>query len=94
VKFFDYNDDGRIDLYVTDMHSDMTTLQGKAGQKDFQPAFAKAKANNGAPPNGLRMLFARPPTIFSATPSTKTAAAESSRKFPTKLEPKLIGRGA
>jgi hypothetical protein len=44
IKFFDFNDDGLIDLYVTDMHSDMTTLQGKAGEKDFRPAFAKAKS--------------------------------------------------
>jgi hypothetical protein len=44
VKFFDYNDDGRIDLYVTDMHSDMTTLQGNAGKRDFRPGFAKAKS--------------------------------------------------
>lgn len=27
VKFFDYDQDGRLDLYVTDMHSDMTGLQ-------------------------------------------------------------------
>lgn len=27
LKFFDYNNDGRMDLFVTDMHSDMTTEQ-------------------------------------------------------------------
>ncbi len=27
IKFFDYNRDGRLDLYVTDMHSDMTQGQ-------------------------------------------------------------------
>jgi len=27
IKFFDYNNDGRLDLYVTDMHSDMTDAQ-------------------------------------------------------------------
>ena len=27
VKFFDYNRDGRLDLFVTDMHSDMTQMQ-------------------------------------------------------------------
>src|SRR6266404_2814788 len=27
VKFFDFNQDGRLDLFVTDMHSDMTQQQ-------------------------------------------------------------------
>lgn len=27
VKFFDFNNDGKMDLYVTDMHSDMTPAQ-------------------------------------------------------------------
>ncbi len=27
LKFFDFNNDGRLDLFITDMHSDMTTLQ-------------------------------------------------------------------
>jgi hypothetical protein len=27
IKFFDFNNDGRLDLYITDMHSDMTTAQ-------------------------------------------------------------------
>ena len=45
VKFFDYNLDGLMDLYVTDMHSDMTTLQIKAGDKDFSPRFEKQKSD-------------------------------------------------
>ena len=27
VKFFDFDQDGRLDLYITDMHSDMNTVQ-------------------------------------------------------------------
>jgi hypothetical protein len=27
LKFFDFNNDGRLDLFITDMHSDMTTRQ-------------------------------------------------------------------
>ncbi len=27
IKFFDFNNDGLLDLYITDMHSDMTTTQ-------------------------------------------------------------------
>jgi hypothetical protein len=45
VKFFDYNLDGLMDLYVTDMHSDMTTLQIKAGDLDFSPRFEKQKSD-------------------------------------------------
>jgi len=45
VKFFDYNLDGLMDLYVTDMHSDMTTLQIQAGDKDFSPNFEKQKSD-------------------------------------------------
>ena len=44
VKFFDYNLDGRFDLYVTDMHSDMTEGQTKAGKKEFSTKFEKAKS--------------------------------------------------
>jgi enediyne biosynthesis protein E4 len=44
VKFFDYNLDGRFDLYVTDMHSDMTESQTKAGKKEFSTKFEKAKS--------------------------------------------------
>jgi len=44
VKFFDCNLDGLMDLFVTDMHSDMTSLQIKAGDKDYSPAFEKQKS--------------------------------------------------
>ena len=45
VKFFDYNLDGLMDLYVTDMHSDMTSGQIKAGDQDFSPRFEKQKSD-------------------------------------------------
>jgi hypothetical protein len=44
VKFFDYNLDGLMDLFVTDMHSDMTALQIKAGEKNFTASFEKKKS--------------------------------------------------
>jgi len=44
VKFFDYNLDGLMDLFVTDMHSDMTGVQIKAGEKNFSPSFEKKKS--------------------------------------------------
>ena len=43
VKFFDANLDGRLDLYITDMHSDMT--QGQTMQAlRFSPRLEKAKS--------------------------------------------------
>jgi hypothetical protein len=44
AKFFDHNLDGHFDLYVTDMHSDMTEAQTKVGKKEFSIAFEKAKS--------------------------------------------------
>src|SRR6266498_1038090 len=44
VKFFDYNLDGRMDLFLTDMHSDMTGVQIKAGEKDYSASFEKRKS--------------------------------------------------
>jgi hypothetical protein len=43
VKFFDFNNDGRLDLYVTDMHSDMTGQQ-TALQRNFSRGIEKAKS--------------------------------------------------
>ena len=45
AKFFDYNQDGRTDLYLTDMHSDMTGAQTTAGKRDFTDKFEKAKSD-------------------------------------------------
>jgi len=44
VKFFDYNLDGLMDLFATDMHSDMTGAQIKAGDKDYSSRFEKQKS--------------------------------------------------
>src|SRR6266576_559006 len=44
VKFFDYDLDGLMDLLVTDMHSDMTAVQIKAGEKDYSARFEKQKS--------------------------------------------------
>jgi len=44
VKFFDFDLDGRMDLFVTDMHSDMTEAQTKDGKTKYFPAFEKQKS--------------------------------------------------
>lgn len=43
VKFFDYNQDGLMDLFVTDMHSDMTRQQTEDAV-GFQPSLEKRKS--------------------------------------------------
>ncbi|HTI69538.1 MAG TPA: VCBS repeat-containing protein, partial [Candidatus Limnocylindria bacterium] len=45
LKFFDYNLDGLMDLYVTDMHSDMTDTQTAAGKKNLAASFEKKKSD-------------------------------------------------
>lgn len=45
VKFFDYNLDGLMDLFVTDMHSDMGGAQIKTGDTNFTASFEKAKSD-------------------------------------------------
>jgi hypothetical protein len=44
VKFFDFNQDGRLDLFVTDMHSDMTGLQTRISLRDMSAEFEKRKS--------------------------------------------------
>jgi len=44
AKFFDFNQDGLLDLFVTDMHSDMTELQTKEGRINTREDFEKAKS--------------------------------------------------
>jgi hypothetical protein len=43
IKFFDFNNDGLLDLYITDMHSDMTTSQIKV-QYGPRPESEKLKS--------------------------------------------------
>jgi enediyne biosynthesis protein E4 len=45
VKFFDYDNDGRMDLFITDMHSDMMA--------DISPLQEKEKVTTPAPPRML-----------------------------------------
>jgi enediyne biosynthesis protein E4 len=44
VKFFDFDLDGRPDLFVTDMHSDMTQPQTTAGRTTMRVDFEKARS--------------------------------------------------
>ncbi|HEX9941094.1 MAG TPA: CRTAC1 family protein [Thermoanaerobaculia bacterium] len=51
VKFFDYDNDGRPDLYITDMHSDMSQIIGVDKEKlksemKWTDAFLQGGANN------------------------------------------------
>ncbi len=51
VKFFDFNQDGLMDLFVTDMHSDMSPAQNAASKKDVSPAFEKQKSGGWCIPS-------------------------------------------
>jgi hypothetical protein len=51
VKYFDFNQDGRLDLYITDMHSDMSPLQVKASDKNFRLDFEKSKSEGWCSPD-------------------------------------------
>ena len=44
IKFFDFDLDGLPDLFVTDMHSDMTDTQNRLGGKNTKLDFEKAKS--------------------------------------------------
>src|SRR5438128_3706735 len=59
IKFFDYNLDGLMDLFVTDMHSDMTGLQIKAGENHFSATREKQKSDTGCSIDWSRDDFAR-----------------------------------
>lgn len=55
VKFFDFNQDGLADLFVTDMHSDMTRQQTEEAL-GFRPDIEKRKAKLTVPCNGPRLI--------------------------------------
>lgn len=46
IKFFDYDNDGRMDLYVTDMHSDMM-------MEEWSPFHEKEKLPTQPPPDNM-----------------------------------------
>ncbi len=46
VKFFDFNLDGALDLFVTDMHSDMTDPQTVTGRRTMRSDFEKIKSES------------------------------------------------
>lgn len=50
AKFFDFNLDGLPDLFVTDMHSDMTDAQSKAGRATMTRGFEKIKSESWCAP--------------------------------------------
>jgi hypothetical protein len=44
IKFFDFNLDGLPDLFITDMHSDMSETQNRIGKSNVRLDFEKAKS--------------------------------------------------
>jgi len=46
IKFFDFNQDGNPDLFITDMHSDMSPTQLNASRRSFRLDFEKQKSES------------------------------------------------
>lgn len=44
IKNFDFNQDGALDFFITDMHSDMSQLQVKLSNRNLRLDFEKAKS--------------------------------------------------
>jgi len=44
IKFFDFNQDGALDLFLTDMHSDMTDAQIQVTKTNRTPDFEQSKS--------------------------------------------------
>ena len=75
IKFFDYDNDGRPDLFVTDMHSDMSEEVGPEREK----LKSRMEWTDGLPAGRRR------PSSSSATRSSTTSATAGSRRSPTAL---------
>ena len=82
IKFFDYDNDGRLDLFVTDMHSDMSEEIGPEREK----LKSRMQLAGGVP--------GRQASSSSATRSTTTWGTAGSRRSPTAWAPRTTGRGA
>jgi enediyne biosynthesis protein E4 len=54
LKFFDVNQDGRLDLYLTDMHSDMNTIQLQVGSTNRTEQFAGMKSEVWCGPEWIK----------------------------------------
>ena len=55
MKLFDYDNDGRLDLFVTDMHSDMTENVGPELEQKKAPSHAPDSFSLMGP--ALRFVF-------------------------------------
>ena len=75
IKFFDYDNDGRPDLFITDMHSDMSVEVGP----DREKLKSRMEWTEGLPAGR------RDRSTSSATRSSTISGTAGSRRFPTAL---------
>src|SRR6059036_1767276 len=94
VKFFDYNLDGLIDLFVTDMHSDMTGAQIKAGEKDYSARFEKQKSERWCSIDWTPENLAKASNCILETHFIRMKVTGNSLKSPIRSGLRLSGRGA
>lgn len=64
VKFFDFDQDGRSDLYITDMHSDMNTVQLQMGGTNRTEQFEALKSEAWCSAEWLRNQWPGASTNF------------------------------
>ena len=81
IKVFDFNNDGRLDIFVTDMHSDMSERIG--------PAARSARRRCG----GMRRWLATARPASGGTRSSSKRDRDGSRKSPTRSAPRTTGPG-
>ncbi len=93
LKFFDFNNDGRLDLFITDMHSDMTTLQIST-QAGPRPGSEKVKSEKFCKVEWTEAYLQGSSNNIFGNALWKTLAGTSSPKSPTRRERKPGGLGA
>ena len=82
IKVFDFNNDGRLDIFITDMHSDMSDAIG--------PDQEKMKSTMKWPAAFRRRAARR---ASGATPSSSRKGPGRSAKSPTRSAPRTTGHG-
>ena len=82
-----------MDLFITEMHSDMSKLQLDIAEANVRVDFEKQKSEAWCTMFWTDEFLRGPPTIFSAMHFTWPAATSNSSRFPTGSARRPSGRG-
>ena len=83
IQVFDFDNDGRMDIFLTDMHSDMS--------EGIPPLFEKLKSNMQWTPS--RLARSEASRAFMGMRFFSTRARDNSGKSPTRSAPRTTGLG-